>query len=183
MYAQIYYNDIEIALRFWLRGGGIRDDPDKCQITVEPSDIKYPYYDEWKYSGSGSGDYSTQWGLCSYYMHRKRPNILECEKCHNDWVNNIIIDRAEKGTTIYFSEDSNFHSPGSYTVINILKNFDKDSSSVEDKYRQGIQIGALNWSTTDNKYFTMTYVCKSPCGVALTMGVSNVRVYFNHRKP
>ena len=153
---------------------------------MEPSSIRYPYYDEWKYSGSGSGDKSTQWGLCSYKVKWDRPNILECEKCKNDWADSIIIDRAEKGTRIFLSEHSDFYAYSAYTYIDILKNFDKYSSSVEEKYRQGIWIRSLSpesGSNTDNKYFKLTYVKKGNGFWPLDQEVSNVRVYFDHRDP
>ena len=152
-----------------------------CGKIVEPSQIEYPYFDEWVYTDSGRG-LSTKWGLCNYFWSRDMPYILKCKKCINDWVDSITIDRAEKGTLIYLSNDSYFYGPGAYVSIKILKNFNKDWPSVEEEYRQGITIKGLTKTITGHKYYKMTYNNNGDFW-GLNDRVSNVRVYFDHRDP
>ena len=168
----------EIALSFVLQEHRYKDIGD-CHVLAKPSEIRLnsegEYWDEWKFSGSGSGIHTTEWGICQRF---RNPSSWLCKKCKNDEYENIALYKAEKGTTIYLSDNNPFSAYGAYTKIEILKNINRRMSG-GGYAGNPIEIYGLEEDKTDNSFYKMTFH-----GVKgyLNREVSNVRVYFNHRK-
>ena len=169
----------EIALSFVLDGG---ETLGSCHVRAKPSQIRLNddgrYWDEWKFAGRGRYEKTTKWEICQLYRYVSR---FACKKCKNDEYENIALYKAEKGTHIYLSDNSDFFGNGAYTKIEILKNINRPFPSRENFYEDNpIRIYGLEQDKT-TEYYKMTNSYTGSRG-PLNREVSNVRVYFNHRK-
>ena len=109
----------------------------------------------------------------------------QCEKCHNNYFDNIRLYKAEKGTIIQLFDRQDGTDDDDYASIEILKSFDyKDKNSNPLIYEnEGIYIQGYESSKTDNEYYKMTFFRHKSGKGNLDRKVSNVGVIFPNMLP
>ena len=156
----------------------------RCQINVEPEEIKNNYWDDWVLSSGGASsehhwNVCMKWILCVRKRGREDCDNNGCRRCSGDTYDALRICRAEKGTEIGLWDDSD---AGVYkddaVKILMLKDFKNEDPFCRGDY---LKIEDLERSET-TEYYKMTFYKHKGGKGNLNGKVSSVSLQFWNRQ-